>query len=270
MELKPDSDRELQGSIFRAEEHWKIDRGAYEPAYSQLVNILKSQIAAGRFRPGAQLPSEAQLRQLYQVSPMTVRRAINILQDQGLVTTAQGRGTFVKGPDISDAVFQLHGLKEYIVHPDRACVSLLEARVVPATERVARKLCIEPEQWVVYIRRLLLEDDLPISYHREYLIYDPRRPIVEGELEVTSLEGLIRGNGLSMVRSGFVTIEAITLHDEEALLLKSSPCSPAFLVEHVFRDFDGHAISWGWFVWRADHIKFTATIGPQPADHQPH
>jgi DNA-binding GntR family transcriptional regulator len=266
MELKPDIDRETAGLIFRDEDHWQIDREAYEPAYSQLVNILKAQIAAGRFRPGSQLPSEAQLRQLYHVSPMTVRRAINILQDQGLVTTAQGRGTFVKGPDISEAAFQLHGLKEYIVQPDRARVNLLEARVVPASDRVARKLSIDPGRWVVYIRRLLIEQDTPISYHREYLIYDPRRPIVEGELEVTSLEGLIRGNGLSMVRSGFVTIEAVTLHDEEAQLLQSPPCSAAFLVEHVFRDFDDHAVSWGWFVWRADHIKFTATVGPQPAE----
>jgi GntR family transcriptional regulator len=267
MEFKEDIDRDAVGPIFPDEEHWKIDREAYEPAYSQLVNILKSQIAAGRFRPGAQLPSEAQLRQLYHVSPMTVRRAINILLDQGLVTTAQGRGTFVKGPDISEAVFQLHGLKEHIIQPNHARVSLLEARVVPAAERVARKLNIESNQWVVYIRRLLNEQDTPISYHREYLVYDPRRPIVEGELEVTSLEGLIRGNGQSMVRSGFVSIEAVTLREEEAQLLKLPPCSPAFLVEHVFRGFDDRAVSWGWFVWRADYIKFTATVGPQPADH---
>lgn len=254
-----------------SEDHnWQIDRGAYEPAYSQLANILKSQIAAGLFRSGDQLPSEAQLRQRYLVSPMTVRRAINILLDQGLVTTAQGRGTFVKGPDISEAVFQLHGLKEYILQHDTARVNLLEARVVAADERVARKLCIEPGQWAIYLRRLLMEQDIPISYHREYLIYDPRLPIVEGELGVTSLEGLIRGNGQSMVQSGCVNIEAVTLRDDEAQLLQAIPCSPAFLVEHVFRDFDDRAVSWGWFIWRADRIKFTATVGPRPAERAPH
>ena len=265
MELKPEIDREAAGSVYRDEDNGRIDRTAYEPAYSQLVHILKSQIASGRFRPGAQLPSEAQLCQLYQVSPMTVRRAVNILLDHGLVTTAQGRGTFVKGPDISQAVFQLQSLKDYMVQPDRVRVSLLEARVVPAADRVARKLNIEAQQWVVFIRRVLMEHETPIGYHREYLIYDPRRPIVEGELEVISLEGLIHGNGQSLVRSGCMTIEAVTLREEEAQLLNVPPCSPAFLMEHVFRDFDDRAISWGWFVWRADHIKFTATIGPQPA-----
>jgi len=267
MELKAEIDREGVGSIFRDSDHWQIDRQSFEPAYRQLVNILKSQIAAGRFRAGSQLPSEAQLCQLYHVSPMTVRRAINILLDQGRVTTAQGRGTFVKGLDMSEAVFQLQGLKDYFVQPDRTPVSLLEARVVPAAERVARKLSLEPNRWVVYIRRLLMEQDTPISYHREYLLYDPRRPIVEGELEVTSLEGLIRGNGQFVVCSGSMTIEAVTIRDEEAQLLQTPLHSPAFLVEHVFRDFDDCAVSWGWFVWRADHIKFTATVGPQPAEH---
>ena len=89
MELKPEIDPEVAGSVYRDEVRGRIDRTAYEPAYSQLVHILKSQIASGRFRPGAQLPSEAQLCQLYQVSPMTVRRAVNILLDQGLVTMLQ-------------------------------------------------------------------------------------------------------------------------------------------------------------------------------------
>jgi DNA-binding GntR family transcriptional regulator len=247
--------------------NWQIDRNAYEPAYSQLANIMRAQIAAGLFRTGDQLPSEARLRQLYHVSPMTVRRAVNILLDQGLVTTAQGRGTFVKGPDISEAVFELHGLKEYVVQRDSARVRLLEARIVPATKRTARKLNVEAGQWVVYIRRLLVEQDTAISYHREFLIYDPRRPIVEGELEVTSLEGLIEGNGQCVVQGGFLTIEAVTLREEEAQLLTLLPGRPAFLMEHVFRDFDNHPVSWGWFVWRADYIKFTATIGARPGKH---
>ncbi len=243
---------------------WQIDRDSYEPAYSQLANIMRAQIAAGLFRSGDQLPSEAQLRQRYHVSPMTVRRAVNILLTQGLVTTAQGRGTFVKGPDISEAVFELHGLKEYVVQRDSARVRLLEARIVPATKRTARKLNVEPGQWVVFIRRLLINADIPISYHREFLLYDPRRPIVEGELEVTSLEGLIWGSGQCVVQGGLLTIEAVTLRDEEAQLLKLAPGGPAFLMEHVFRDFDEHPVSWGWFVWRADSIKFSATVGARP------
>ncbi|MBU2468440.1 MAG: GntR family transcriptional regulator, partial [Proteobacteria bacterium] len=55
----------------------QIDSESYEPAYSQLVNILRRQIAAGLFRPANVLPSEAELCRRYKISPMTVRRAIN-------------------------------------------------------------------------------------------------------------------------------------------------------------------------------------------------
>jgi GntR family transcriptional regulator len=239
----------------------EIDRNAYVPAYLQLADALQAKIADGSFRPGDKLPSEARLRQQHQLSQMTVRRAVNILLQRGLVRTAQGRGTFVKSPDISEAVFQLRELKEYIVQGDRARVKLMEARVLPADERVARKLCIELGEWAIYIRRLLMDRDTPISYHREYLVYDPKQPIVEGELEVTSLEGLIRGNGKATLQSGAVTIECVTLRDDEAQLLQMAPGSAAFLLEHVFRDSRDRPASWGWFLWRGDRIKFSATLG---------
>src|SRR5690554_6989562 len=74
-----------------------IDRNSFEPAYLQLANILRRQIARGQYRPGDQLPSEAQLCQMYGISPMTVRRSINLLSDMGVVSTVKGRGTYVKG-----------------------------------------------------------------------------------------------------------------------------------------------------------------------------
>jgi DNA-binding GntR family transcriptional regulator len=242
----------------------EIDRTSYEPAYVQLVNILQASMASGIFKPGAQLPSEAQLCEQYKVSPMTIRRAINILVDRGLVTTAQGRGTFVKGVDIGEAVFHLSGLKEQMELTDRAQVKLLEARIVEAPERVARKLELSPGEWTIYVRRLLLQDQTPVSYHRGYLIYDPRRPIVEGELEVTSLEGLIHGNGQTDLQSGCLNIEAVTLKEEEAAVLSMGQGDPAFLIDHTFYDFQDRPVSWGWFIWRADRLRLSATIGNRP------
>ncbi len=89
-----------------------IDRDSYEPAYAQLVRILRGQIASGQFRPGDRLPSEAQLCERYGVSPMTVRRVINILADQGVVVGEQGRGTFVKALELGTASFHLGAATE--------------------------------------------------------------------------------------------------------------------------------------------------------------
>ena len=67
-----------------------IDRDSYEPAYAQLANILRRQVAAGLFRPGDQLPSEAMLCRSYQISPMTVRRTINMLAEEDPHLDTQG------------------------------------------------------------------------------------------------------------------------------------------------------------------------------------
>lgn len=238
-----------------------IDRNSYEPAYVQLVRIVSQQIAAGTLRPGDQLPSETQFCKQYDVSPMTVRRAINILVERGLVTTTQGKGTFVKPLDMGEAVFRLQELKDHWAQGDQTTVQLLEARIVSADERVAQKLGISPGERAVYITRLLLQEAIPTMYHREYMVYDPRRPVVEAQLQITSLEGLLQGQSSEGLRRGHLTIEAVNLREEEAGVLQIPVGSAAFYLEHIFHDFSDHPVSWGWFVCRADRFKLTTCIG---------
>jgi len=238
-----------------------IDRDSYEPAYVQLVNILRRKVASGEFRPGGQLPSEAQLCREYEVSPMTVRRAINLLLDQGVVVTSQGKGTFVKPLELGAGTFRLDELTSLFREKGKTTVKLLEANILPANERTARKLEIAEAQRVIYIRRLLSRGADPILYHQEYLMYDPTRPIVEAEMEVTSLRGLFAGTGESAFKGGLLTIEATTLNESEAKLLDGSLGQPAFRLAHTFYDFQDHPASWGWFICRGDRIQFRATVG---------
>ncbi|MBW1998443.1 MAG: GntR family transcriptional regulator, partial [Deltaproteobacteria bacterium] len=106
-----------------------IDRTSYEPAYVQLVNILKEQIAAGAYLPGSRLPSESQLCKRYKVSPMTVRRSIKVLLDQGVVATIQGSGTFVRAPEMGEACFSLEEFHSLFKDKANTKVKILEAMV---------------------------------------------------------------------------------------------------------------------------------------------
>jgi DNA-binding GntR family transcriptional regulator len=241
----------------------QIDRDAYEPAYAQLANILRHQIGAGAFRPGDQLPSEAQLCRKYGISPMTVRRSINLLSDQGVVSTAQGRGTFVKPMELGTAVFDLQELQDLFQNGVDTDVKLLDVRVVSADERMARKLDLCVGDNAIYIRRLLTRQGQPIFYHRAYLIYDPTRPIVEAEMDVTSLQGFFANAGNRMLKRGQLTIEATLMNEEEANILQTGLPAAAFYLEHIFFDFEERPISWGWFIFRSDHLRFTTQIGIQ-------
>jgi DNA-binding GntR family transcriptional regulator len=237
-----------------------IDRSSYEPAYAQLVRILLGQIAAGVFRPGDRLPSEAQLCERYSVSPMTVRRVINILADQGVVMAEQGRGTFVKPLELGTATFDLNQLQQ-LFREGQSTVKLLEARITTATGRTARKLAIEVGDRTVFIRRLIFHSEKPMLLHREHVIYDPTRPLIEAEMEVTALRGLFSGGGESDLKRGDLTIDATMLTEEEAALLHSQAGTPAFRLEHIFYDFDDQPVSWGWLICSGDRLRFTATIG---------
>jgi GntR family transcriptional regulator len=74
----------------------RIDLRSAVPAYRQLANIIRAQIESGGLAHDRPVPSETTLVQEYGVARGTVRRAIEVLREEGLVVTVQGRGTYVK------------------------------------------------------------------------------------------------------------------------------------------------------------------------------
>lgn len=244
-----------------AERHAVIDRSADQPVYRQIAERLRQQILAGAFRPGDRLPSETRLVEQFQVSPMTVRRAINLLASQGVVTTARGSGTFVKEVELGGAAFYLQNLRDLFSGDRPTAVRLLEARFCPADERIARKLGIASGARAIYIRRLLLSDGAPTFYHRGYLVNDPHRPVVEAELEVTDLKGLFEGSGSALIKRGDLYLESAMLDEEEARLLRQPYPSAGMMLEHIFYDFAEAPVSWGWFVCSSRQLRLHTQVG---------
>jgi DNA-binding GntR family transcriptional regulator len=239
----------------------QIDRDSFEPAYLQLINILRRQISQGHYRSGDRLPSESQLCKSYQVSPMTVRRAINALIEQGVVRTVQGRGTFVSPLRLSKVTFGLDGLRALFNEGEATQVKIIEASILKADEKVSEKLRTPPGSRVILIRRLISKHAEPWIYHREYLVYDPRRPVVEGEMEVASLGGLFSGGMTADMKWGTFSVQATILSEEEARIMGLAPGRPAFHLEHIFFDYDEKPVSWGGFICRGDRFHFTTTVG---------
>ena len=72
---------------------------AEQPKYLQVADILRKEIAEGIFRDGQTLMTEEELRQRFNVSRQTIRQAIALLEDDGLVDRRRGSGTYVRhGP----------------------------------------------------------------------------------------------------------------------------------------------------------------------------
>ena len=85
--------------------------------YRQIVEQAKAAIASGRLEPGDRLPTHRDLARELVVAPLTVKKAYDLLQAEGLIRMTQGRGTFTMEfhhyAPVSESVAQeiLHGRK---------------------------------------------------------------------------------------------------------------------------------------------------------------
>lgn len=234
----------------------------YEPAYMRIVRTVSTRIARGDYRAGDQLPSESQFCAEFDVSPMTLRRAINMLVDRGLVDTVQGRGTFVRSLDLSEAIFKLqHTAGGW--QDASAEVRLLDASIAAADETVAGVLNIGIGDRTVYLRRLFLRHGNPFMYHWGYVIYDARRPFVESQLQITSLQGVLKSVGGQSFAGAELSIEPLTLDEEEGRLLQLPTGTAVFRLQHVFHDFGSSPVSWGSFLFRSDEFRLVTHLGAQ-------
>ena len=73
-----------------------IDPDSATPVYRQVANVLRDRITRGVWQPDRRLPSEPDLEAEFEISRDTVRRALDVLRQEGLIVTVKGRGSFVR------------------------------------------------------------------------------------------------------------------------------------------------------------------------------
>ena len=100
--------------------------------YARVKDFLKQGLAQGQWTPGSQMPSESELVGQFQVSRMTVGRALKELQTEGLVTRVQGVGTFAAHLSRVSSTLTIQDLHEEITarghqHHSRVVLSRQEA-----------------------------------------------------------------------------------------------------------------------------------------------
>ena len=232
------------------------------PAYLRIAEALAERVTSGLYPANSLLPSGSRLCREFGVSPMTVRRAMAILQDRGLVSGMKGRGTFARSLNLSDSTFRLDSpTGEWL--DESAEIRLLSAAVTRAEERVAAVLGVATGERVIYLRRLVLYDGNPAMYHTEYIVYDPRRPLVESQLQLTSLHAFLDSGRARRFPRGELTLTAVNLDAESARFLGEPEGALALCLEHLFQEDDCTPVSWGWFLMRAELFRLRARLGPE-------
>jgi len=138
--------------------------------YARVKESLKSGLAAGRWRPGELMPSEAELTAAFGVSRMTVNRALRELSGEGLIERVQGVGTFAAQLNRVSSTLTIRDLQEEIAargHRHHAEVAV--RRREPAGEALAASLGVAAGSPIFHTLIVHHEDGLPLQCEDRYV-----------------------------------------------------------------------------------------------------
>ncbi len=148
-----------------------LDPNSSTPLYEQLKNAIRAEIQSGVYGPGSRMPSEAELEQIYQVSRITVRRAIEELCQEKILVRKQGKGTFVLNGSVYKHIDRTVGSFHEAMAGEgkEATVDILEKSIVRVKASVAHDLALAPGDEAVCLKRLMYADGVPVMIDTNYI-----------------------------------------------------------------------------------------------------
>lgn len=237
------------------------------PLYYQIETILRRQILSGELPPGSPLPSEESLGQEFEVSRITVRQALSILQDDGLIVRQRGRGTFVTDKPLSVDTSRFSGsMEDLIAMGIRTEARILDIQMVDAPAVVRQKLNLEEGAKALRIEKIRLVEGEPFSYLINYLPEKIGKQISAADLSLRPLL-MVLEEDLGITADGAVqVIEAAVAEPEWAHLLDVRVGDPLLKVERTVFDSQDLPLEYVWILYRADKYNFTVRLKRKRSD----
>ncbi|WP_173915436.1 GntR family transcriptional regulator [Halobacillus sp. Marseille-Q1614] len=135
--------------------------------YLQLKELFIERIQNGDWEPDKLIPTEQELMKEFDVSRTTIRQAVSILVQEGLVEKKQGRGTIVKPRKLSGNLTQLKGFAEEVLERGQNPRSrLIRAEFKENLHHEKTMLDIKDDQPILLIERIRFADDIPVALER--------------------------------------------------------------------------------------------------------
>lgn len=238
-----------------------LDRDSPVPLYIQLAADLHKRIDNGEFSQSGRLPAGAQLADEYQVSTITVRQAIGEMVDRDVVVRKQGKGTFFKAPQIEQNLERLYSLGEILSERNlEAEVRILDFRTVRPSHDVRRRLHVNSNETVLFIKRLHLVDDIPVVCADLYVAPAMQEFIEREELYGRSIYQLLEEKGNVNIAVARQEITALAADASQSEILDVPIGAPLLCMENVTYTDAGIPIDNTFFFCRPDRYRFVATV----------
>jgi GntR family transcriptional regulator len=237
---------------------FKIDLKSKLPLYDQIERNLRDLMVNGHLKPGEAMPGEWELADLYGVSRLTVRRALDELVRQNWLERKHGVGTFIRQPTMASIVASKLSFTEQMKTIGRKPSSkTVNQRVITATIKVARALQIEEGDPVIEITRIRLADNIPILLETACLSTE-RFPSLSGmdwSKDQSIYQILNEEYGIAVSAMDH-TIKPVTLTETEARYLKAKAGIPALLSETIAYSREGEPVEFSWSFSNGDKSEF--------------
>jgi GntR family transcriptional regulator len=229
--------------------------------YAKVEETIATEIAQGEYRPGDQLPTEDELLERFQVSRITVRRAIQNLVHRGLLEIRRGLGTFVLEPRIEAELTKLTGFVEDMNAAGRkASARVVSQHIVAASARVAGRLRLAKGTRVMRIERVRLADDVPISFDETYLPLPLGKKIARNDLRVYPIFTLLEVEfGVPLIEANY-ELEAVIATKAIADALQVSVGSPIFQIERTSMTIGQQPVDYEVLSYRGDLVRFVTKL----------
>ena len=203
----------------------------------QAQHYLRGLMDAGTYRPGDQLPSQAELADQLGISRLTLREALLALEQDGRIVLRHGIGTFVapgdarpleSGLERLESIMELAARQGLLAH----CQGLVVGEE-PAHEAEASALEVTPGTTLTTVRRVISVDGVPVAYMVDTAPTSILAAADVGECFQGSVLDLIRGRANGHTERAVAAITAVNAGDELGELLQVRPDQPLLVLEET-------------------------------------
>ena len=245
-----------------------LDNNSPIPLYYQLKSFIENQISSGAWKPGEQIPSEAELCQEFQISRTTIRQAIGELVSQGKLKRTQGRGTFVTQYNIEKPLFFLIGFSQDMkLRGLKPSSRVLKFETIPPSAHITQILRLKENEPAILVKRLRLADDQLMAIDNCYLPFNRYFAIMHENLENNSLYDLLAKKFDTVPVRSIRTIESVGCSPSEAELLDIKIGFPILYIIGTNFDQNDQPFEYDETFYRGDRFTFNIEILNQLDKH---
>jgi GntR family transcriptional regulator len=224
------------------------------PLYLQLRDALVDRIVEGIWEPGPSIPNEDDLAREFNVSPGTIRKALDLLESERLVTRRQGRGTFVNDQSSEELAVRFIKFRDPKGEPLVGDVKSVEISEESANEMEIVRLHLRREDKVFRLRGSRLSNGQPFAFEEASVSaalfpgLEKRRSIAHCIVYLSQNYGIFLGKAEERI-----SLSAAPLGVARALNIPEG--SPVAVMDRVVRAIDGRPVEWrmAWCELRDNH-----------------